>query len=381
MVGAGISKGRTGMVEKPLSPQEALNKQRTASFRALRGEGVVLPPSDMVERGSDMMGSIGGKAAMQQQASLKNAPTWNRLAREEIGLKGALPITDKTLDAVRSTAYEPYDTIQRISREAKTKLEKLKKDNLTAPGGHELAVQEAAAASAMNPLMIQAAADVDALKLARFKSSKAYDAFKAGNPAAYETWQAAKAEADRLNENIFAAAESIGDKNLVKRLNEARTLIAKSYSIQRAINPGSGLVDPSEFGRQLRDREPLSGNLKKIGDFQLSYYKDAVEAGRVPAPGVNNLQAQIGMAMASQEGGSGKLMGAINSTIGKPVRAALLSETMQDRYAKPLTVAGPENILDTFARVGGAAGGRNIFLPNEDERDAEINASLERFRR
>lgn len=368
-LGAGASRfiAAVPQLAKP-SAEEALMANRNKAFYALRGEGVVLPPSEM-GRGSDTLSSIAGKAATGQQASQMNQQAWNRLAREEVGMAGALPITVKSepgkisdLDRIRQSAYEPYETIKEISQNAQIKLAELKKKSFTAMGGHELAVQKAdpTVKAAMDPLITQAAADVDALKVARFKAQSYYDSFKAGNPKAYEAWQAAKGRVDELTDNIAAAAQSIGDEDLVKRLNSSRTLIAKTYALQKATNPSTGLVDPASLGAQLLDGEPLTGNLKKIADFQLAFHRAAVDAGRVPAPGVNNLSAQISTAIASQGNPSGLASAFINAMGPKPARSFLLSNAYQNSMTQPRYTPTAEEITAMLARFGSQNAGRQV---------------------
>lgn len=358
-VAAPVQKVLGKVMAGKLSPEDILMAERNRSFRELRGEGVVVPPHE-IGKGSDVLSGIGGKAALQQQAAKENQYAWNRLTREEFGLGGARPIMKQDFDTVRVAAYEPYETIKKISEDANKLLDNLKKTRLSPESGaHATAIKEnnPATRALMDPLLVQAAADVDALKVARFKAQQAYDSFRGGNPQSYETWQAEKATADKLTDRIISAGESVGDEKLVERLKASRQIIAKSYAAQAATNPSNGLVDANEYGRQILNGEPLSGNLKKIGDFANSFHREAVEAGRVPAPGVNNLSSQISAAMMSQGSAPGMVMGALNNLGPKQIRNHLLSKGAQDRFVRPPTVTS-EEFQAMLARFGASAQGR-----------------------
>lgn len=327
---------------------ELMYAARDSALKSLRNEGVVVPPHE-IARGSDMLSSIAGKSALSQEAAKRNQFVWQRLAREQVGLsKKALPISVSELNVVRDAAGEPYRQIQKISEDAQNQLDEIGKTMLSSDP-HDLAVtlNSPQTKAVLDPLVLQAGAQVEALKKARVAAQRAYDSFKAGNPAGYEQWQAQKELADNLEQQIEKAASSVGDGSLLKRLQTSRKKIAQTYSIEDALNPSTGLVDPKSFGRQLVNGEPLTDNLKKIADFQLAFNREAVESTRVPTPGVNNIGTMNAMQMASRGNAPGVIGAVVGSTIGRPARAYLLSDVMQNNMLSP---SERQNFSAAFAR-------------------------------
>lgn len=356
ITGAGGAEMERLMAKQNRALKAGLMKDRDAAFAKLRPEGVVLPPHEIGREGTGILSSIGGKTALQQEASKRNQGVWNKLARADLGLtKEELPISRKELEAVRVAAYEPYEAIKQISANAQAQAKQL----LNAPSGHGLAVQMNTPAA--QKLLIEAAADVDGLKLARFKAKSAYDSFKAGNPGAYDAWQAAKQEADTLDNKILAAAQSAGDPKLVERLNASRERISKSYAVQRATNPATGLVDANDLGQQIWEDVPLTGNLRKIGDLALSFQREAVEAGKVPSPNVGNLGSSLSMGMASQGNPAGVVGGIMHGTLGRGARPFLLSNWMQNSYGAPQQAKfDPAQYAALMGRYGAQQVGRDV---------------------
>lgn len=335
--GAPIARALSVSVPAARSADDALNAMRDQSFRDVRKWGIVVPPSEL-GRGSDTIASVGGKAATQQQAAKRNQFGWQRAAREDIGLSGeALPISRKELLSIREEAGAPYREIQTIQREAEVQLQDRLRELAKESDPHAalIKMEEPAMKESLSILTTLAAADVDALKESRKAAQNARRAFFAGDPKSYETWQRAKAESESLEGAIERAAASLRDDSLLNRLKESRRKIAKTYSVEEAVNPGNGFVDPAEFGRQLLNGEALSGNLEKIAKFQLAFRREAVEAGRVPAPGVGNIGAMATTGMASRGDVPGVIGAVVNATAGRPARAFLLSDMVQDSMLSP----------------------------------------------
>lgn len=354
--------------------------RRNEVFRKLRREGVVVPPHEL-NRGSDLLSSVGGKAALQQTAAKKNQDVWQRLAAEELGIikpgktrGGGIPIYDETLEGVRAKAAAPYERIKEISATAKTRLEGLRKDLQSLAGGDPIQakVLDSDFSAAQNNLLARASADVDELKVARANAKKHYDAWRNAdgkNPEAYDKWRAELDRASGLEDAIDKAAVSVGDKNLISDLRKSRKLIAQTYSVQEAINPVSGEVDPVAFGRMLRDRVPLSGKLKLIGEAQLVFNKEAVMGSRVPAPGVDNMSTKFALSSAAHGSPAGTLAALGQGTIGAVPRRYYMSNAVQDIMARPASDLRPVQnglrLLSSFAPR--AAGRDNRFLYQSEE--------------
>lgn len=339
-IGAPAAKVLSVDISKSRRP--ALYGMEDEILRDLKKEGVVVPPHEVVG-GFDTLSSFGGKAALHQDAAKRNQFVWQKLAREDIGLsKESLPIRPSELLAKREQLGAPYREIQTIQKEAQAQLEDRLSTAAKMPSQMEAEqfLNEPAMAESIRILKTLAAANVDDLKAARAAAAKAREAFFVNkDPTAYEPWQKAKALAEDLEEAIDRAGQSLRDDKLLARLREARVQIAKTYAVEEALNPGNGFVDPAAFGRQLledKHSRAISGNLEKIAKFQLAFRREAVEAGRVPAPGVGNVGAMATTGMASRGDAPG-IIGAVgNMTIGPFARPFLLSDMVQGRMLDPI---------------------------------------------
>lgn len=329
--------------------REPLYDMEMEVLRDLRKEGITIPPHE-IEKGLGPVSGIAGKLDLQQDSAKRNQFGWQRLAREEIGLsKEAAPIRREELFQLREKLGAPYREIQRIQAEAKKQLDDRLKilANSSDPHAAQVAMEEPAMKESLSILSTLAAADVEALKIARASAAKHRKAFKAGDPNAYEPWQAAKSESEALEDAIDRAGQSLKDDKLLSDLRASRQKIAQTYNVEAALNPGNGFVDDLEIGRQLKAGVPLSGNLEVMGRFANAFRREAVESGRVPAPGVGMVRWLAAAGMASRGDVPG-LVGAGAILAGPPTtRAILLSDTVQNNLLSP---AERQNFAAKLAR-------------------------------
>lgn len=336
------------------------------SFRDLRGEGVKVLPQNVL-RGNDTIGALAGRTTLQREIDLSNQGAWQKLARDANGLsKEARPLFHTELDKVRERLESPYQEFERISSDAKTRLEKLQAAGPKAIDGPSAAALEdynKANKHLMDPAIVEAGADVNALKIARDQAQKAYKRFDNGDPAAYAEWQNHVATVDALNGRLVDAAQSAGKPELVAALTKAREKYAISYATQAAIqSPRGGLVDIAKFG-QMQKMAPgyLTGNLAKMGNFALDFKRDAVEATRVLPPGVNNMSANQQMQMLAEGNAPGMFMAAASKLAGPALRPVLKSNSYQNLLAKPETrFSGARDLGAIMARLSTAAQSRAV---------------------
>lgn len=369
-----VGKGANAFLDggRPKADDNAWWGGVTGTLAKLRKEGIMIAPHT-VERGSDTMSSIGGKAALEQTMAKRNNRIYNRMAREDIGLRGELPIYDETLESVRNNAAAPYEEIQRISEEAKVQLEKLRKDINDSAAGDSIQekVLEAQARGTMDPLVVQAGANVEFLKGYRKEAKAAWDEVRANTPGAYDKWQAAVAKADAMEAQIEKAGELTGNKKLVEQLRESRRIIAKTHAIQEAINPVSGWLDPVIIGRMRQARIPLDGKLKLIGDAQLVFSKESRLANKVPAPGVDNIKTQFALTGLAHGSAAGTAASIGQTFVGAAPRWLYQRQWLQDELAKPRSGARAlPKFLEGAVQAGGMSAGRNnpFLYRGEDPR-------------
>lgn len=277
--------------------------------------GYVLPKSE-VNPGfiTNRLESLAGKAALKQDATLKNQEVSNQLARQLIGLSDDQPLSGQAVKEFRKVSAEPYRQI-----------------------------------SAMDD---RAAAALEALKKVRNESQAQWNYYnRSANPDALNIAKALDDQAKNLEDVIETVAKEKGQPGLVEALKESRKKIAQSYTLQRALNETTGDVSAPVLGRILAKGKPMSDELKQIAQFQQAFPKFAGEGAKTPAAGVGKTEmlaaALLGGGGAMTTGDLSGASAAVLPFLSQPARAALLSKQFQ-RLVKPSYGAG----LPT--RIGGA---------------------------
>jgi len=302
-----------------LQREQAHNAVRDDTWKDAQAAGYVVPPSHVR---STFMGnraeSVGGKAALNQEAIDRNQVVTDNLARRAAGLPENAKITVEALEQRRNVLSQPYRDV-----------------------------------SGMSPLAAQA---LQRLRDARAEARVQWDHYERQRvPDAQRAAQAADRRAEMLERVLEREAARHGRPDLIPQLREARTNIAKTWDVERALNRADGHVDPQDLARAYDRGAPLSGELATIAKFSLAFPQASKAASRNPTPGVSALEphaaAGLGLAGASSAP-AGWLAGGVPLLAG-PTRGLLLSDIYQRLRARPdyspnLT---PEGSLQSLART------------------------------
>jgi hypothetical protein len=302
--GAGLSSLLdTGKAAANIEAQKALNSVRDATLEDAQNVGYVIPPSKV---NPSMIGSaaesLAGKAAMNQEAGLRNQDVTNALAKQAIGIPIDQPLTPTAIQGVRDEAGKAYQAVAALSPNAQT--------------------------------------DLEALKQARFESNAYYKHYQASaDPASLKIAQTASQTADQLENSLENHAAQAGQPGLIDNLRNARTTIAKTYQVENALNAADGNVSASSLGQQFDKGRPLTGPLAIIGRFQQAFPTYARDASAIPSPGVSKLKSiaspLLALAGAHEGGAAIGAIGAAVPFLDAPARAAILSKTAQSVFARP----------------------------------------------
>lgn len=289
--------------EAAAAARQSQNAVRDQTLSEGQAAGYVIPPSAVNPSNvNKAVESVAGKAAVGQEASLRNQETTNRLARAAAGLAPDEALSEAALKGSRSRAAEPYREVSSLNA--------------------------------------QAAADLDGVKTAQREAKLQWTFYnRSGDPAAFKAATAASQEAERLLNNIDAAAQASGKPELVKALKEARVQIAKIHDVERAVNVGTGGVDASVLGRALDRGAPLTDELRTIGSFQQAFPSYTREGSAIPTPGVSKVaalsSALLGGGGAAAAGPVGAAAGALPFVAPPLARSAVLSKPYQSMMAAP----------------------------------------------
>lgn len=302
--------------------------------------GYVIPPTQvkpsLLNR---FLEGASGKLTTAQNASFKNQQVTNQLAAKSLGLPEDTVITPEILTNIRTTAGKAYE-------------------NLGASGTIKTSPKFIQALDNIKPYKdaVQAAKDfptadkspvidvIDSLKTKSFDVNSALSkinvlrdeadlAFKAGNKSLYKANKEASQVLENTIENYLANTKQT---DLLNRFKEARQTIAKTYSVENALNPATGTIDAKKLAAQLQKGKPLSGELKEIGKFGTAFPTAAQTTERMGSlPQISPLD--VGGAVLT--GGGAYLSGSgaetpatLAALLARPtLRAAALSKPVQSR--------------------------------------------------
>lgn len=236
---------------------------RNSTISEAQKAGYVIPPS-VVGSGhfEKFLESVGGKAAIGQEAAIRNQAVTNRIARTEAGLSADQPISEGTLAAARDRMAQPYKEIAALSPRAASALEQLKEVRLDAK---------------------------DFWKKYGMQ----------GDPVARREAVKLDSKAGMLERVIEKEAARLGKPGLLEDLRKSRTAIAKNHNVEKALNVGSGDVDARIIGRLLDRGTPMTGGLRTIGKFAEAFKPFAREISAVGQPEVSKLTPYSALLLGS----------------------------------------------------------------------------------
>jgi hypothetical protein len=124
------------------------------------------------------------------------------------------------------------------------------------------------------PVFKSGAELIEEIKLARDDARSAWKAFNFGTDKPTQARNAALA-ADNRVASLESQLETLAKQNkqpeLLNQLKRARQEIAKIYTVDKATNPVTGMVDAKSIGKQLDKNVPISGDLALAGKFAKTF--------------------------------------------------------------------------------------------------------------
>jgi hypothetical protein len=308
----------------------AQSPDMAAAIQAARSQGYVIPPTQANPTlGNRLLEGMAGKLTTAQNASAANQGVTNRLAAEALGLPGDTKLTADVLKSVRDSAGQAYQAVTNAGTITPGAKYMQALDDIAAP--HVKAMQGFPNAKASPVLDL-----VDSLKSPSFDAgsavakikelrSAADDAFRTGNT---DVGRAAKKAAGALEDAIEDHLQAIGQTDALAALREARKTIAKTYTVEKALNQSSGTVDAKKLAAQLQKGKPLSGDLRSVAEFAARFPKasQAVEGmGSLPQTSPLDWFAGVGLSAATSSP-----LGLLSVAARPAARKAVLSPMVQN---------------------------------------------------
>lgn len=239
--------------------------------------GYVIPPTQvkpsLLNR---VLEGVAGKASTAQNASFQNQQVTNNLANMSLGLPKDTIITPQILNNIRNNAGQAYESLG-ISGTIKTSpkfgqaLDEIPvyKDAIKAekdfPTGKKNDIIEVI--DSLRSPSFDVSSAVSKINVLRANADKA---FSAGDKGLGKANRAASEVLENTIENYLANTKQT---DLLDNFRNARQLIAKTYSVEKALNPASGTIDAKKLAQQLKANKPLTGELRTAAEFSSQFPK------------------------------------------------------------------------------------------------------------
>lgn len=276
---AGIGgKAFAGVISGPKASADVL-----AAAQAGQKLGYVIPPTQVKPSlGNRLLEGFSGKLTTAQNASAKNAAVTDSLAAKAIGLAPDTKITPETLINIRETAGRAYADIGNTGMIAPGQAYADALDKIAQPfkltAGAFPNAKQSPVIDIVESLRSPAFASASAVEKIKQLRSAADDAFRTGNT---DVGRASKKAAAALEDAVEDHLKVIGQPDMLQKFRDARTLIAKTYTVEKALNKTTGTVDAKKLGAMLDKGKPLSGELKQAADFANQFPKAAQTVERM----------------------------------------------------------------------------------------------------
>ncbi len=278
----------------------------------------------------EALSGISGKLKTGQVASARNQTVSNNLAKRALGLPESADLNIDTLEGLRRSAAAAYEPVaasgtvtpgKRYESALDRALAPFRSQSKSFPGTRE--PQVVADLQALRSPQFDAG---DAMVMIRSMRESADRSFRAGENMAGKAYRhGAAALEDALEGHLQSMGQPAAD--MLQGFRDARQLIAKSYTVQKALNPQTGAVNAIKLAADLAKAKPLSGDLRTIAEFARAFPRAAQllkEAPNATSP-IDWIPA---MATAAATGDATPLLGV---GVRPAIRKVLLSRQVQNR--------------------------------------------------
>jgi hypothetical protein len=344
-----------GLPTPEAQPPVTATDPKLAALKQAREAGYVTPPTTANPTVANrLLESVGGKAATAQEAAVRNQGLTDSLAKKALGLSDVDHLVDGALPELRAEAAKAYAPIRSVGtmradaqygKDLDAVLSKYTSAGQSFPGLAKNDIKEL----------------VDGARVGAFNSNSALDTISLLRENADQAFRAGDRQLGKANKAVAGAIESAIERSLSRRgddggamlnaFKNARQLIAKSYSVEGALNQTTGQVNANKLAADLAKGKPLTGPLKQIARFA----QVAPEAARTVkgSPGVSALDTGIAAGSAAMSHEPSWLLyplvrqGARSFMLSKPGQRMLTqpSGPMDPRTAMALMM-GNQSLID-----------------------------------
>jgi hypothetical protein len=268
------------------STQQIQNANRDETLKLGRDAGYVALPTDVGGRRTGrFLEGVSGKFKTEELASARNQQVTNNLTKRYLDLPEDTPLTTEVLENARTSVYPAYEAIAEtgtISLGNKNPFSNIVTGINKVTGGKNALMQDIP-----DTYTIDAATAIQKLKELRSDGS-AY--LRSGtnimkpNPKEVARGNRYLAEADKLEKAIENHVVKLGQPELINQFRDARRYIAKTFTVEKALNPQTGTVDAKKIAKQLDQGVPITNELALVGKYAKAFPKTTKVVAEAPAP-------------------------------------------------------------------------------------------------
>jgi hypothetical protein len=311
----------------PRAPAQLTQAQLVAE-RAI-AQGATLPPTQVnpsiLNR---LLEGFSGKQQTGQVASIKNQEVVNAQARKALNLAPDVEITPQVLQQFRAEKGLAYDALRSNPTYYADKpfFAELNKETARLQNMKSLDVgAELKLLNNLKQMNFNGDELVESIK--RLRDSAQTNSSPLANARDKDLGRAQKFAAQQLEALAERELTRLGQPDLMKNFQQARQDIAKSYTIEKALNATTGNVSGADLGNLARQGKIVPAELQTLANAAGAYPTAFQNTSRVGSvPGISPLDVgAAGVAAASS--GNPSLLGTV---MGRPaVRAGITSPVFQ----------------------------------------------------
>lgn len=359
LAGVGASLAGTSPFALATRTRGTVPQQTRDVITEARQAGYTLPPSQTnPSLTNKVIESLSGKIKTNQAAAQRNQEVTNNLAKKSLGIPQDQPLTAETLKGIRQAAGQAYDDLASIGN-VSTGPQFIKKlDSIIEP---YVKAAKGFPEAKPNPII----QEIEALKSTSFPASAgiakirelreaADTAYASGNKALGASYKKAS---EAIEDALDAQAQKLSaylPPDLLKNFRESRKLIAKTYSVERALNEASGNVVATNLAAQLKRGVPLQSELKTIARTAQAFPKSVQSVDQM----AQSLPVSpIDIGTAALLFGTTQNPAALAGLVARPAaRATIMSRPYQSVLGRPGGIFAQELSRPEELAAGGLLG-------------------------
>ena len=311
----------------PKGPANLTQAQLVAE-RAI-AEGATLPPTQVnPSMLNKLLEGFSGKQQTGQVASIKNQEAINTQARKVLNLPEDTVITPQILQDYRNVKGQAYDALKsnntyytdkQFITDVNKRTTELQKLANTTDVSSELNVL-----NGLKQMNFDGVGLVEQMKRLKFDGEANVMSM---DPAKKSLGQAQKFAARQLEDLAERNLQKFGQPDVMTNFKQARQDIAKSYTIEKALNAVTGDVSGAKLGQRAAAGKIVPSELQALSDAAAAYPTAFQNVSRIGSvPGISPLDVgAAGIAAASASNPS-----LLATVLGRPaVRAGITSPIFQ----------------------------------------------------